>query len=71
MDALDIERRFSYHPPSNSVVSANHSAVRTQLLSAAMFLNKVLPEGREKSLAITALEECMMWGTAAIARNQK
>lgn len=71
MDALDIERRFSHHPPSNSVVAGNHSAVRTYLLSAAKLLNKTLPEGREKSLAITALEESMMWSNAAIARNQK
>lgn len=29
-----------------------------------------LPDGREKALAITKLEECSMWSKAAVARNQ-
>jgi hypothetical protein len=28
-----------------------------------------LPEGREKALAVTHLEEVMMWSNAAIARQ--
>ena len=28
------------------------------------------PESREKSLAFTKLEECIMWANAAIARNE-
>ena len=31
---------------------------------------KHTPPSREQSLALTALEECVMWANAAIARNE-
>ncbi|MGH3375967.1 MAG: DUF7681 family protein [Actinoallomurus sp.] len=34
-------------------------------------LNEVLPEGREKSLAITNLEQAMFWANAAVARQEE
>jgi hypothetical protein len=34
-----------------------------------MLINDLCPESREKSLAITNLEQAVMWANAAIARN--
>jgi hypothetical protein len=39
-------------------------------LSLARFIDDTLPPGREKSLAITKLEEVMFWANAGLARQQ-
>ena len=46
-----------------------HGSVRAACLELAHQLNDDLPEGREKSVAITKLEEAMFWANAAIART--
>jgi hypothetical protein len=68
MDAADIDNRFEYHPPDEAR-ALQHQAVRGSLEDTAHALNILLPEGREKSLVITHLEEAMFWANAAIARQ--
>lgn len=64
----DLERRFRYHKPNDQTVETIAS-YREQFLALARSINKLVPEGREKSLAITALEEAQMWTNAALARQ--
>jgi hypothetical protein len=68
MDRADIENRFTYHPPHGAQPEL-YQKIRARALSLSLFLNEVCPDSREKSLAMTALEECAMWANAAIARN--
>lgn len=68
MDAKDLEIRFSHHAPDRDR-AATHGIVREQLLHVAKVLNRHLPEGREKSLVFTKLEEACFWANAAIARE--
>ena len=68
MDAADLENRFTYHAPTPEKVR-QHERVRSYLRQMAEEFNDTLPEGREKSLAITHLEEAVFWANAAIARN--
>lgn len=68
MDTTDLINRFEYHKP-DAEKAETHAAIRERCLMLAEQLNECLPEGREKSLAITHLEEVMMWSNAAIARN--
>ncbi|EHB47647.1 hypothetical protein MycrhDRAFT_5773 [Mycolicibacterium rhodesiae JS60] len=67
--AADIVNRFTFHPATVEKGNA-HQNVRTEIGSAAMFLDQNLPNGREKALAITKLEEAMFWANAAIARTK-
>jgi len=66
----ELANRFAYHKPSSPAVAEAHETVRNILFSVASQFQTNLPEGREKSLAITKLEEAMFWANAAIARNQ-
>lgn len=68
MDQNDLDNRFDYHRPEGPTIY-RHEGVRENCKDLAIWLNSTLPEGREKSLAITKLEEVMFWSNAAIARQ--
>lgn len=67
IDPTEIDDRFSYHPPSSEAVGDLHDQMRHLLRAPAHRLNVLLPKSREASLALTALQEAMMWANAAIA----
>lgn len=68
MQPQDIAHRFAFHAATTEEKRDAHTSVRQQCRVLADALNDSLPEGREKSLAITKLEEVMFWGNAALAR---
>lgn len=68
MTEAELVNRFNYHKPDEKKVQG-HDAVRASLLWVANMLNETVPEGREKSLAMTKLEEAMFWANAGIARS--
>ncbi len=65
----DINRRFDHRPPKNEETIEDHKAVREEVKQTAVYLDFVLPDGREKALALTKLEEALFWANAAIARE--
>lgn len=69
MTLEDLDNRFSYHAPKDNQ-PARYEAVRTYARNMAGFINDNVPDSREKSLSITALEEAVFWANAAIARNE-
>jgi hypothetical protein len=65
----DIDNRFAFHPANTEEKRNEHTSVREHCRELATFINEKVPEGREKSLAITHLEETLFWSNAAIARQ--
>lgn len=65
----NLEDRFRYHPPESDRRRLAHESVRGSMLGAADRFDVLLPNGREKSLAITKLEEAMFWANASLART--
>jgi hypothetical protein len=66
---LDLEVRFTYHAPKEDQPK-RYEALRSKALELAKQMSESAPESREKSLAITKLEEAVFWINAAIARNE-
>jgi hypothetical protein len=63
----ELERVFGYHAPTPDIAML-HEQYRFQCRELAREILK-LPVTRERALAITKLEEVMMWTNACIARN--
>lgn len=64
--AADVIRRFSFHPATPET-GPIHDEARLRHRELACWITDVIPESREASLALTALQESMMWCNAAIA----
>lgn len=66
----EIENRFLFHPPRTDAEKQAHAQVRVELRAVALYLAEELPDGREKIVALTKLEEAMFWANASIARQR-
>lgn len=64
----DLENRFTYHPPTGDKPQYFQD-IRHEAYLLGCLIDQYAPDGREKSLAITKLEEAVMWANAAIARS--
>ena len=69
MDQSEVDVRFTYHTPDEGKI-VKHEKIRDTAFDLAVIINEICPECREQSLAITALEEAVMWANAAIARRE-
>jgi hypothetical protein len=68
MDAADLANRFTYHAPQNGQAET-YQQIRDAAHEFAKLINGHCPESREKSLAVTHLEDAVMWANASIARH--
>lgn len=62
---MSVEQRFE-HFYMNTFQSGQASTIRTDAKALAKVIDRVCPEGREKSLALTKLEEVAMWAIKSI-----
>lgn len=64
-----IENSFTYHAPTGEQIP-KYKELRDQARELAHKINDLCPNSREKSLAITKLEETIMWANKSIACNE-
>ena len=69
MDAKTLENNYIYHSPSETQ-QEKYVSIRAKAKELAYLLNEACPESREKSLAMTNLEQAVMWANASVARNE-
>lgn len=64
----EIEDRFSYHPPDRGQIR-KYECLRETAMNLANVVLEFVPKSREQSLALTKIEEAVMWANAGIARR--
>ena len=69
MDQETINNNFKYHAPTKEKIII-HTNLRDHAKDLVCFINNSCPDSREKSLAITHIENAVMWANAAVARYQ-
>lgn len=66
---MRLHRTYTYHAPKADQ-TGRYAAIRELAQDLAREIGEDCPETREKSLALTNLEQAVMWANAAIARNE-
>lgn len=64
-----LDNNFKYHPPKGDQQD-RYEQIRAGGREMAGYITKLTPPSREQSLALTKLEEAVMWANASIARNE-
>jgi hypothetical protein len=64
----NIDRNLKYHAPDKYQVP-RYNALREAARVYAEAILRDCPDSRERSLALTNLEQSVMWANAAIARD--
>jgi hypothetical protein len=68
-DMKDLQNRFSYHSPKENQPE-RYQILRARALEFAIEIKTFVPNGRQQSLALTALEEVVMRANAGIAQGE-
>lgn len=64
-----LDNNFTYHAPFGDQ-PVRYTAIRAAAKALAGFILDNTPVSREQSLALTNLEQAVMWANASIARNE-
>ena len=68
---MSLASRFMHHAPPDQETVVKYETMRRRCLLLAEHIVESCPDSRERSLAITHLEEVMFWANAAVARYPK
>jgi hypothetical protein len=64
-----IESAFAYHAPKDGQ-PRHYEALRAKAREFALLAQSECPDSWEKTLALTRIDEAVMWANASIARNE-
>ena len=66
---MDIHEIFTYHKPFGSQPD-RYVAIREKAKELATLVMSACPDSRERSVALTNLQQAVMWANASIAINE-
>jgi len=64
-----IENNFTNHAPKDEQTIVLYETFRAKAKELAYFIIDNMPDCRERALAMTNLENAVMWAIASVARN--
>ena len=67
--SFDSEKTFTYHAPKGTQ-QARYQDLRAKAKELADLIQIHTPPSRESSLALTNLQQAVMWANASIAINE-
>lgn len=68
-NGLNIDKTFQYHSPKEDQPK-RYEAIRAKARELAHLISDSTPISREQSVALTNLQQAVMWANAAIAINE-
>ena len=69
VDVERIEKACTYHQPKDDQ-QQRYLFISGKIEEMMVTITQACPQSRERSLALTKLEEAKMWANASIARNE-
>lgn len=63
---FDVEHIFKYHAPNPDQID-RYEVIRAEARTLARVIESACPDSREKALALTNLQQAVMWANASIA----
>ncbi len=70
VDGKRIENTFTYHTPNDNQI-IRYQKLREKAKELAYLIGQVCPDSREKSVALTNVEQAIMWANKSIALEEE
>lgn len=70
MTQQELDNIFTYHAPFGTQTE-RYVTIREKAKEFAKLIEECCPNSREKSLAITSIQQATQWANASIAINEK
>lgn len=70
MASATLEQVFTYHPPFGTQ-QERYVGIRGAALKFSQLISVSTPPSREQSVALTNVQQAVMWANAAIAINEQ
>lgn len=64
----EVNNRFTYHPPTPEKTPVYNQLMKQGKEVANTILREV-PEGRERSIALTKIEEAVLWAAKGLSKQ--
>ena len=69
MGRPELDNIFTYHAPKEGQ-AAKYEQLRAAAKGLAQLIMDLTPQSREQSVAVTNVQQAVMWANAAIAINE-
>ena len=67
-DRARVMHNLSHHRPTDTAIMVTMAFLRVQFQAIAETVCNQVPQGRERSMALTAIEDAFMYSIAGLAR---